>query len=342
MSPDKGVQEQFGLGCHSACRYVFSVQPIQSPALKVTGAERPMLAPGCPSPGAPGLLVPCRTSLDVLRVDLPASTVYSTCIAAWGFMGDVMATSERLRWLGPLRYDLVGAAKLLGNRAYHAKVCGVVWCGVVWCGVVWCGVVWCGVVWCGAVRCGAVRCGAVRCGVAWRDGKVDWARARGRGGEARCSCTCMRQQGTGAGRARLARAAWSIRPPAATLVDLQERLKRPGPPHADLVHPGPGRGRAVFAPARHLPHQLPALPRGGGAARALRAAPGVPTRQRPSSSGSWTGGGGAGVPGAVRCRRGGCGVHAAGGHGCVALRRGVASSGRRIPERDADRHALPE
>lgn len=39
-----------------------------------------------------------------------------------GFMGDVMAASEGYRWLGPVRYDLVGAAKLLANSAYRAKV----------------------------------------------------------------------------------------------------------------------------------------------------------------------------------------------------------------------------
>jgi hypothetical protein len=33
--------------------------------------------------------------------------------AAYGYLADVTSTAEQYRWLGPLRYDLVGAAKLL-------------------------------------------------------------------------------------------------------------------------------------------------------------------------------------------------------------------------------------
>lgn len=32
--------------------------------------------------------------------------------AAYGFLADVTSEAERYRWLGPVRYDLVGAAKL--------------------------------------------------------------------------------------------------------------------------------------------------------------------------------------------------------------------------------------
>ena len=39
-------------------------------------------------------------------------------------MGDVMSSSEHYRWMGPVRYDLVGAAKLLANRTYRARVSG--------------------------------------------------------------------------------------------------------------------------------------------------------------------------------------------------------------------------
>jgi hypothetical protein len=37
--------------------------------------------------------------------------------AAYGFLGDVTSAAERYRWLGPLRYDLVGAVKLLARWA---------------------------------------------------------------------------------------------------------------------------------------------------------------------------------------------------------------------------------
>ena len=43
-------------------------------------------------------------------------------LRSYGFMGDVMAESERLRWLGPLRYDLVGARMLAANRAYRCRL----------------------------------------------------------------------------------------------------------------------------------------------------------------------------------------------------------------------------
>ena len=73
------------------------------------------------TPAAP---LACRTALDVLRVDSPGSgpPKFAACIAASGFMADVMEGSEGLRALGPLRYDLVGAAKILACRAYPLRI----------------------------------------------------------------------------------------------------------------------------------------------------------------------------------------------------------------------------
>lgn len=62
------------------------------------------------------------TPLDVLRVSIGGTVRYACCIATYGFMGDVVQESERHRWLGPLRYDLVGALKLLGNQSYKCRV----------------------------------------------------------------------------------------------------------------------------------------------------------------------------------------------------------------------------
>ena len=49
--------------------------------------------------------------MDVMRVDSADSQHrYAMCTACYGYMGDLMATSERLRWLGPSRYNLAGLA----------------------------------------------------------------------------------------------------------------------------------------------------------------------------------------------------------------------------------------
>ncbi|KAI7840194.1 hypothetical protein COHA_005976 [Chlorella ohadii] len=60
--------------------------------------------------------------LDVLRVDTASTTKFASCIAAYGFLADVTSAAEAYRFLGPVRYDLVGAAKLLASRAYPARI----------------------------------------------------------------------------------------------------------------------------------------------------------------------------------------------------------------------------
>ena len=61
--------------------------------------------------------------LDVLRIDAAdGTTEFATCMASYGFMGDLMAESEGLRWMGPLRYEVVGAKMLAANRSYRAKI----------------------------------------------------------------------------------------------------------------------------------------------------------------------------------------------------------------------------
>ncbi|KAL6769004.1 hypothetical protein ACKKBF_B17095 [Auxenochlorella protothecoides x Auxenochlorella symbiontica] len=62
--------------------------------------------------------------LDVLRVDPGPgrAPVHACCIAAAGFMGEVCARAEAWRALGPLRYDLLGAAALLTGRGVRARV----------------------------------------------------------------------------------------------------------------------------------------------------------------------------------------------------------------------------
>lgn len=45
---------------------------------------------------------------------------FCCCVAAYGYMGDLMRESERLRWLGPSRYNLAGALSLLKNKVPSA------------------------------------------------------------------------------------------------------------------------------------------------------------------------------------------------------------------------------
>lgn len=42
--------------------------------------------------------------------------------AAYGFLGDVTHNAEAFRWMGPVRYDLLGAVKLLAGRSYPARI----------------------------------------------------------------------------------------------------------------------------------------------------------------------------------------------------------------------------
>ncbi|KAK9833420.1 hypothetical protein WJX81_003514 [Elliptochloris bilobata] len=64
-----------------------------------------------------------RTALDVMRVDTEdGGHRFAACVGSYGYMGDLMALSERMRWLGPGRYGLAGALTLLRGRAYGAAV----------------------------------------------------------------------------------------------------------------------------------------------------------------------------------------------------------------------------
>jgi hypothetical protein len=48
--------------------------------------------------------------LDALRVDMESGgSRFAVCVASYGYMGDLMAASEKLRCLGPARYGLAGA-----------------------------------------------------------------------------------------------------------------------------------------------------------------------------------------------------------------------------------------
>lgn len=47
---------------------------------------------------------------------------YATTLLGYGFLGDVMQESEKVRWMGPKRYDWVGFKKVLGLRSYQGEI----------------------------------------------------------------------------------------------------------------------------------------------------------------------------------------------------------------------------
>lgn len=64
-----------------------------------------------------------RSALDMMRIDSEdGEHRYSVTMAAYGYLGDLLKESESLRWLGPLRYELVGAKALWRGKAYTAEI----------------------------------------------------------------------------------------------------------------------------------------------------------------------------------------------------------------------------
>ncbi|XP_075882471.1 ceramide kinase [Nelusetta ayraudi] len=61
--------------------------------------------------------------LDVCSVHQGSALVrYSVSLVGYGFYGDVLAESEKHRWMGPLRYDYSGTMMYLCNRSYAGVV----------------------------------------------------------------------------------------------------------------------------------------------------------------------------------------------------------------------------
>ncbi|KAJ8265469.1 hypothetical protein COCON_G00145680 [Conger conger] len=61
--------------------------------------------------------------LDVCSVHhLNTLVRYSVSLVGYGFYGDVLAESERHRWMGPLRYDYSGCMVYLSNRSYSGVI----------------------------------------------------------------------------------------------------------------------------------------------------------------------------------------------------------------------------
>lgn len=62
-------------------------------------------------------LYPCRTRMDVMRIDSgDGARRFCVCVASYGYMGDLMKDSEKMRIIGPARYNLAGAMALFRNK----------------------------------------------------------------------------------------------------------------------------------------------------------------------------------------------------------------------------------
>jgi len=47
---------------------------------------------------------------------------YATSVLGYGFLADVLAASEKNRWMGPSRYDWAGFKKILSLKAYEGEI----------------------------------------------------------------------------------------------------------------------------------------------------------------------------------------------------------------------------
>ncbi|KAL9270965.1 Ceramide kinase-like protein [Drosera capensis] len=72
-----------------------------------------------------------RVSLDIAQVvnwketsssKVEPSVRYTASFVGYGFYGDVIAESEKYRWMGPKRYDFAGTKVFLRHRSYEAEI----------------------------------------------------------------------------------------------------------------------------------------------------------------------------------------------------------------------------
>ena len=63
------------------------------------------------------------TTAGVGRTPSPPPTItHAACVASYGYMGTLLSLSERLRWLGPARYNVAGALALAAGGSVGARV----------------------------------------------------------------------------------------------------------------------------------------------------------------------------------------------------------------------------
>ncbi|EPS66378.1 hypothetical protein M569_08400, partial [Genlisea aurea] len=67
-------------------------------------------------------LVRWRKTRSSVEEEEEACIRYAASFAGYGFYGDVVSESEKLRWMGPKRYDVAGTKVFLEHRSYEAEV----------------------------------------------------------------------------------------------------------------------------------------------------------------------------------------------------------------------------
>ncbi|KAJ4759198.1 Diacylglycerol kinase [Rhynchospora pubera] len=93
--------------------------------LSTTGVRDPVTS-------ALHIILGSKMSLDIAQVvrwkTSPSSVMdsptlrYAASFAGYGFYGDVIKESEKLRWMGPVRYDYAGTMVFLKHKTYEAEV----------------------------------------------------------------------------------------------------------------------------------------------------------------------------------------------------------------------------
>eukprot|EP00210_Caulerpa_lentillifera_P006875 g6572.t1 len=79
----------------------------------------------CPLSSALRIIFGDRISLDVMKIESEEnhqSSKYSACLAGYGFMGDVISISEKLRCFGSMRYDIAGMMAFFSCNTHEAKI----------------------------------------------------------------------------------------------------------------------------------------------------------------------------------------------------------------------------
>ncbi|XP_059609819.1 ceramide kinase [Phlebotomus argentipes] len=68
------------------------------------------------------LILGLRSDLDLCSVSCGDETRLYASVLSYGYLGDIARESERLRWMGPRRYDYSGLRKFFRNRGYRGEV----------------------------------------------------------------------------------------------------------------------------------------------------------------------------------------------------------------------------
>ncbi|KAM6598396.1 hypothetical protein CsatA_018005 [Cannabis sativa] len=108
-------------------RFRFGIIPAGSTdaiVMCTTGARDPITS-------ALQIVLGKRVCLDIAQVvrwkltsvsEVEPYVRYAASFAGYGFYGDVITESEKLRWMGPKRYDYAGTKVFLRHRSYQAEI----------------------------------------------------------------------------------------------------------------------------------------------------------------------------------------------------------------------------